>query len=52
MNNISEKMHNERTLVMIKPDGTQRKLIGKIMKKLELKGYKLVGCKLIKSTKE
>ena len=32
---------------MIKPDGTQRKFIGKIISKLEKKGYKLVALKLI-----
>ncbi|KAK5642909.1 hypothetical protein RI129_009076 [Pyrocoelia pectoralis] len=37
----------ERTFIMIKPDGVQRTLVGKIIKRFESKGLKLVGIKLI-----
>lgn len=37
----------ERTFLMIKPDAVQRGLIGVIIAKLEAKGFKLVGLKLI-----
>ena len=37
---------NERTLVMIKPDGVQRSLIGEIIKRFERTGLKLVAMKL------
>ncbi len=37
----------ERTLVLIKPDGVQRKLVGEIIKRFEDKGLKIVGLKLI-----
>ncbi len=37
----------ERTLVLIKPDAVQRDLIGEIIKRLEHKGLKLVGIKMI-----
>lgn len=37
----------ERTFVMIKPDAVQRKLIGEIVQRLERKGLKLVGAKLM-----
>ena len=37
----------ERTLVLIKPDGIQRKLVGEIIKRFENKGLKIVGLKLI-----
>ncbi|MCS4485459.1 nucleoside-diphosphate kinase [Staphylococcus americanisciuri] len=37
----------ERTFVMIKPDAVQRKLIGEIVQRLEHKGLKLVGAKLM-----
>ncbi|WP_394274337.1 nucleoside-diphosphate kinase, partial [Staphylococcus hyicus] len=37
----------EKTFVMIKPDAVQRKLIGKIVQRLERKGLKLVGAKLM-----
>src|SRR3954454_13047326 len=37
----------ERTLVIVKPDGVQRGLIGPILSRLEGRGLKLVGMKLI-----
>ncbi|WP_194745810.1 nucleoside-diphosphate kinase [Staphylococcus chromogenes] len=37
----------EKTFVMIKPDAVQRKLIGEIVQRLEQKGLKLVGAKLM-----
>merc|ERR1711937_1064300 len=36
----------ERTYIMIKPDGVQRGLIGKIIERFETKGFKLVAMKL------
>jgi len=36
----------ERTLVIIKPDGVQRSLIGEIVKRYERAGLKLVGLKM------
>jgi nucleoside-diphosphate kinase len=43
----SEKIHpsQERTLVIIKPDGIQRSLIGEIVKRLERAGLKMVAMK-------
>lgn len=38
----------ERTFVMIKPDGVQRRLIGRILHRLEQKGLKLIALKLIR----
>jgi len=37
----------ERTLVLVKPDGVQRGLIGEIIGRLERRGLKLVGMKLL-----
>ena len=37
----------ERTLVLVKPDGVQRGLIGEIIGRLEQRGLKLVGMKLM-----
>ncbi len=37
----------ERTLVIIKPDGIQRTLIGEILKRYERLGLKLVGIKML-----
>ena len=38
---------NERTLVLIKPDGVQRLLTGRILARYEDRGLKLAGLKLI-----
>ncbi|OGZ33888.1 MAG: hypothetical protein A2Y98_03415 [Candidatus Portnoybacteria bacterium RBG_19FT_COMBO_36_7] len=37
----------ERTLVLIKPDGVQRSLIGEILRRYERTGLKLVGLKFL-----
>jgi nucleoside-diphosphate kinase len=41
---------NERTLVIIKPDGIQRALIGEIVDRYERIGLKLVGVKMLVPT--
>ena len=38
----------ERTLVLIKPDAVQRLLTGRILSRLEERGLKLVGLKLVR----
>jgi nucleoside-diphosphate kinase len=38
----------EKTLVIIKPDGVQRRLIGEIISRFERKGLKIVAFKIIK----
>ena len=43
---------NERTLVLIKPDGVQRLLTGRILARYEDRGLKLVGLKLIRVSAE
>ena len=37
----------ERTLVLIKPDGVQRLLVGRVLARFEDRGLKLVGLKLV-----
>nr|CAD7412403.1 unnamed protein product [Timema poppensis] len=37
--------NRERTFIMVKPDGVQRGLVGKIIKRFESKGFKLVALK-------
>lgn len=37
----------ERTLVLVKPDGVQRSLVGEIISRFEKRGLKLVGMKMI-----
>lgn len=38
----------DRTLVLIKPDGVQRLLVGRILSRFEERGLKLVGLKLVR----
>ena len=38
----------ERTLVFVKPDGVQRWLVGEIVSRLERKGLKIVGLKMLR----
>lgn len=42
----------ERTLIIIKPDGIQRSLVGEIIKRYERIGLKLVGIKMMIPTAE
>lgn len=42
----------ERTFIAIKPDGVQRGLIGEIIKRFEMKGFKLVGMKMLQVIKK
>ncbi len=38
----------ERTFIMVKPDGVERRLAGEIIRRFETRGFKLVGLKLVK----
>ena len=48
----NKHIKEERTLVMVKPDGTQRSLVGEIIKRYEQIGLKLTAMKLIVATPE
>lgn len=42
----------ERTLILVKPDGVQRGLIGQIIGRFEARGLKLIGMKFIQISTE
>lgn len=42
----------ERTFVMVKPDGVQRRLVSRILGRFEDRGLKLVGLKLMRISKD
>lgn len=42
----------EKTFIMIKPDGIKRGIMGKIITKIEEKGFKIVQAKLFQPSKE
>ena len=39
-------MANERTLILVKPDGVERNLVGEVISRIERKGYRLVALEL------
>ena len=42
----------ERSLVLVKPDGVQRALIGEVISRLERRGLRLVGAKFMQVSRE
>ena len=42
----------EQTLVLVKPDGVQRGLVGEIITRLERRGLKLIGMKFMQVSRE
>jgi nucleoside-diphosphate kinase len=42
----------ERTLILFKPDAVQRRLMGALLTRLETKGLKIVGLKMLRVSKE
>ena len=45
-------LEKERSYIMIKPDGVQRGMIGKVIEKFEKRGFKLIALKMRTPTKE
>ncbi len=45
-------MHREYSVVLIKPDGIEKKLIGEIISRFEKIGLNLIACKLLMINKE
>jgi nucleoside-diphosphate kinase len=43
---------SERTLILIKPDGVQRALIGRLIERYEQRGLRIVGLKLVHVPRE
>ena len=40
----------QQTLILIKPDGVQRRLVGEIIRRFESKGLRLAGLKLLQAS--
>lgn len=45
-------MATERTLVLVKPDGVRRRLVGEVIRRLEAKGLDIVGMQMLTMDKE
>ena len=52
MDDFTADQKKERTLVLIKPDGVKRALIGEIISRIEMRGLKVVGMGMIWATPE
>ncbi|XP_078508538.1 nucleoside diphosphate kinase A-like isoform X2 [Lissotriton helveticus] len=50
--NMADSGSRERTMLLIKPDGVQRGLVGKIITRFEEKGYLLVAMKLTQASED
>ena len=42
----------QQTLILIKPDGVQRRLVGTILRRFEQKGLRLVGLKFVQASRD
>jgi len=49
---MASKFTEERTLVLIKPDGVQRSLVGEILRRIERTGLKFVAMKFLVANRE
>jgi len=45
-------MKTERTLILIKPDGVRRRLVGEVIRRLEARELTIVGLKLVHPERE
>eukprot|EP00166_Cyanidium_caldarium_P005091 ctg_588.g265 len=41
---------DERTFIMVKPDGVQRRLVAEIISRFERRGYQLIGIKMLQAS--
>ena len=48
----TSNMNQERTYIMVKPDGVDRGLVGEIIKRFEAKGYKLAALQLLRPSQQ
>jgi len=51
-NNKNKDLLNEQTVMLVKPDGVKRGLIGECIKRVEQRGLKVVALKMIVASKE
>ena len=45
-------MSVERTLVLVKPDGVERRLVGEVLSRIERKGLRIVAMRMLTMTEE
>jgi len=42
----------EKTLILVKPDGVKRNLVGEVLRRIESKGYQLVAIKMMNADRD
>jgi nucleoside-diphosphate kinase len=52
MSNHAREIEMQQTLILIKPDGVQRRLVGAIMSRFENKGLRLAGLRMLKPSRD
>ena len=45
-------MNLERTLILVKPDGVRRNLVGQVISRIEAKGYAIVALKMMQADRQ
>lgn len=45
-------MQTEETLILVKPDGVKRNLVGEILRRVEAKGYEITGMRMLQPSRE
>jgi nucleoside-diphosphate kinase len=46
---VSSTSNNEKTLVLVKPDGVARGLVGEVIARIESKGYKISALRMLQA---
>jgi len=46
---VSSASNNEKTLVLVKPDGVARGLVGEVIARIEAKGYKISALRMLQA---
>ncbi len=52
MNNVIKRIKNERTFVMVKPDGVRKGLIGELIRRIEQRDLKIVALEMFQPSVE
>lgn len=54
MSELTHPRHprEERTLLLVKPDGVKRGLTGEIIRRIEMRGFKIIGLGMVWATRE
>jgi nucleoside-diphosphate kinase len=46
------KVNRQKTLILVKPDGVERGLIGEVLRRFENRGLKIIAMKMVRSSKK